>query len=126
MARYQSKSEMFTALYARGLVYLTSEKQMKLEVFVPNGSAGDSNRFPYARRLTDLSGKTIGEISNRLWAADRIFPVIRELLKQKYPDIKIVPYVELPSGADGIMDNEDLGELVLAKGCDAVIGASAG
>ena len=105
----------------------TSEKgKMTLEVFVPTGSALDSNKFPYARRLTDLNGKTIGEISNRLWASDRIFPVIRELLMQKFPDIKFVPYTEFPSGADQIMDNEDLGELVLAKGCDAVIGASAG
>jgi hypothetical protein len=99
---------------------------MKLEVFVPNGVALDSNKYPYARRLPDLNGKTIGEISNRLWASDRIFPLIRELLKQRYPDIKIVPYTEFPSGSDGLMDNEELGELVLAKGCDAVIGASAG
>lgn len=99
---------------------------MKLTVFVPTGSARDSNKFPYARRLRDLNGKTIGEISNRLWASDRVFPVIREALKQKFPGIKFVSYTELPSGADKIMDNEDLAELVLAKGCDAVIGASAG
>ena len=99
---------------------------MKLEVFAPNGSGRDSNKYPYARRLANLNGKTIGEISNRLWAADRIFPLIRDLLKQRFPDIRFVPYTEFPSGADRIMDNEDLGELVLAKGCDAVIGASAG
>ena len=99
---------------------------MKLEVFVPAGSGRDSNQYPYARRLENLNGKTIGEISNRLWASDRIFPLIRHLLKQRFPDVRFVPYNELPSGSDGIMDNEDLGELVLAKGCDAVIGSGAG
>ena len=99
---------------------------MKIEVFVPTGSGQDSNQYPYARRLEDLNGKTIGEISNRLWASDRIFPLIRELLKKRFPGVRFVPYTEFPSGSDRIMDNEDLGELALAKGCDAVIGASAG
>ena len=99
---------------------------MQLEVFDPRGSALDAKKYDYAPRLADLNGKTIGEISNRMWESDRIFPLIRDLLKKRYPDIKFVPYTEFPSGVDGISDNEDLGELVLAKGCDAVIGASAG
>jgi hypothetical protein len=98
---------------------------MKLEVFTPNGSGLASNKYPYGRRLEDLNGKTIGEISNRLWESDRIFPLIRDLLKKRFPDIKFVPYTEFPSGSDRIIDNEDLGELVLAKGCDAVIGSGA-
>ena len=98
---------------------------MQLEVFAPTGSGRDSNKYPYARRLADLNGKTIGEISNRLWESDRIFPLIRELLKQRFPDIRFVPYTEFPSGADHISDNEDLADLVVAKRCDAVIGSSA-
>jgi ABC-type amino acid transport substrate-binding protein len=99
---------------------------MKLEVFIPTGVALDSNKYSYARRLPDLNGKTIGEISNDAWEYDRVFPLIRELLKQRYPDIKIVPYTEFPSGSNNITDNEELADLVLAKGCDAMIGASAG
>ena len=98
---------------------------MELEVFVPTGFGQDSNKYPYARRLTDLNGKTIGEISNRLWESDRIFPVIRELLKKQYPDLKFIPYTDLPNTADKISDNEELADIVLAKGCDAVIGSSA-
>jgi hypothetical protein len=98
---------------------------MKLEVFVPGGASLDANKFPYAQRLPDLNGRTIGEISNSLWEANRIFPRIRELLRQRYPDIRIVPYTEFPSHADHIQDNEGLADLVLAKGCDAVIGSSA-
>lgn len=99
---------------------------MQLEVFIPTGSGLGSNQFPHGQRLEDLNGKIIGEISNGVWSSDRILPLIRDLLKKRYPDIRFVPYTELPSGVDGIMDNEELGELVLAKGCDAVIGASAG
>ena len=99
---------------------------MRLEVFNPTGSVRKSNSFSHARRLTDLNGKTIGEISNRLWEADRIFPVIRESLKQRFPDIKFVPYTEFLSGSAGIIDAENMGELALSKGCDAAIGASAG
>jgi hypothetical protein len=98
---------------------------MKLEVFTPHGTGLGSSKYSYGRRLEDLNGKTIGEISNRLWEADRMFPRIRELLKQRFPDIKFVSYTEFPSGSDRIVDNEDLAELVLAKGCDAVIGSGA-
>ena len=52
---------------------------MKLDVFNPCGSALDANKFQYAPRLADLNGKTIGEISNRIWESDRIFPLIRAL-----------------------------------------------
>jgi hypothetical protein len=103
-----------------------SEEKMKLEVFTPAGSEAVSNRYPYGRRLEDLNGKTIGEISNLLWESDRIFPLIRDLLKQRFPDIKFVSYTEFPSGSDKIIDNEDLAGLALAKGCDAVIGSGAG
>jgi hypothetical protein len=98
---------------------------MKLEVFDPRGSALDSNKYHYAPRLADLNGKTIGEISNRIWESDRIFPLIRELLKKRFPDIKFVPYTELPSGLDNIQDNDSIGDLIAAKGCDAVIGCCA-
>jgi hypothetical protein len=98
---------------------------MKLEVFDPRGVALDADKYHYARRLADLDGKTIGEISNRLWESDRIFPLMRELLKRRFPNIRFVPYTEFPSGSDRIIDNENLGELVLAKGCDAVIGSGA-
>jgi hypothetical protein len=98
---------------------------MKLEVFAPTGSARDANKFDYAPRLPDLNGKTIGEISNRLWEADRIFPRIREVLTARYPDIKFVPYLEFPHHPDHIQDNEALADMVLAKGCDAIIGSSA-
>lgn len=97
--------------------------KMQLELFDPRGFALDANKYQYAPRLIDLNGKTIGEISNRIWESDRIFPLIRELLKKRFPEIRFVPYTELPSGLDNIQDNDEIGEIVAAKGCDAVIGA---
>jgi len=98
---------------------------MKLDVFDPRGAALDADKYDYAPRLADLDGKTIGEISNRLWESDRIFPLIRDLLKKRLPNIKFVPYTELPSGVDNIQDKEDIGDIVASKGCDAVIGSGA-
>jgi hypothetical protein len=98
---------------------------MKLEVFDPRSAALDADKYHYAPRLADLNGKTIGEISNGLWESDRIFPRIRDLLQKRFPDIKFVPYTELPSGVDNIQDNENIGDIVAAKGCDAVIGGPA-
>ena len=98
---------------------------MGIEVFNPCGNTLGKNKFNYARRLDDLNGKTIGEISNMLWESHRIFPLIRDLLKRRYPEVRFVPYTELPHGADDIVDNEEIGDIVAAKKCDAVIGASA-
>jgi hypothetical protein len=58
---------------------------------------------------------------------DVTFPVIRRLLKQKYPDVKIVPYTEfyhLP-GSDVPEHQRELARQIVAtareKGCDALI-----
>lgn len=51
-----------------------------------------------AARPAGLNGKTIGEIWNEDFKGDVMFPAYRELLKQRYPDVKIVPYNELPHG----------------------------
>ena len=101
-------------------------KAMDLQILKPIGSAWEGEKVSFAQRLPDLNGKTIGEISNRAWESDRVFPAIREMLKKRYPDIKIVPYTEFPNGSANIVDNEKLPELVKAMGCDAVIGGAAG
>lgn len=99
---------------------------MQLEVFMPTGSKWVGDKIDFAKRLPDLNGKTIGEISNRAWEADRVFPYLRALLRKQFPDIKFVEYTELPNQSANIADNEELPDIVAAKGCDAVIGATAG
>ena len=101
---------------------------MKIEVFDPSGFSESMETSYYATRLTDLKGKTIGEISNGEhggWEVDRTFPMIRQLLEKRFPDIKVIPYTEFPSGVKGI-DVDNIGDIVAASGCDAVIGGNAG
>jgi len=78
----------------------------------------------HAPRLDTLNGKTICELSNGDWEANRILPYIRALLQRKFPDIKIIPYTEFPTGREQI-DSVGIGELVQRKGCDGAIISSA-
>ncbi len=71
-----------------------------------------------APRLNTLEGKTIGEIWNGLFRGPDTFPVLRELIKQRFPTAKIIPYTELPIG---FPDTATIGKAVREKGCDAVI-----
>ena len=48
-------------------------------------------------RLNTLAGKTVCMAWNRVFKADITLPTIGEQLKQIYPNIKIVPYTEMPA-----------------------------
>ena len=80
-----------------------------------------------APRLTDLNGKTVGEIWNGLFRGQDSFPIIRELLKKRYPGLTIIPYTEFPiqgvvGETAGIQERvDDAIALAIRKGCDAII-----
>ena len=98
---------------------------VKLEVFDPSGFTESAKPSLYASRLLDLNGKTICELSNGSgWEINRTFPLIRQLLSERFPNIRIIPYTEFPSGVQEI-DVDDIGNIVTIKGCDAVIGGNA-
>ncbi|MFC1934362.1 hypothetical protein ACFLWC_04035 [Chloroflexota bacterium] len=93
-----------------------------IEVYNPTGTMEITQL--YAPRLADLSGKTICELSNFMWEDRRIFPLIRELLQKRFPDVKIIPFTEFPNiyGAEPDVLSEALRE----KGCDgAIVGNAA-
>ena len=103
------------------------EKRMeKLAVVSPLGlpvvKAGGS-----APRLDTLAGKTIGEVWNGVFKGNITFPVVRKLLQQKYPDLKIIPYTEFPHAphSDNPARQKELANEVIAiaqrHGCDALI-----
>ena len=48
-----------------------------------------------APRLDTLAGKTVCLVWNQAFQADITLPAIAEALKEKYPDIKIIPYTEI-------------------------------
>jgi hypothetical protein len=80
-----------------------------------------------ASRLKDLDGKTIGETWNGDFKGDVTFPIIRKLLQERYPGIRIVPFSEFPylHGADNPAQQKHLAQQIAARavelGCDAVI-----
>ncbi|MBI2906883.1 MAG: hypothetical protein HYX92_04425 [Chloroflexi bacterium] len=91
---------------------------MTLEVYDPCG--GVETTQVHAPRLDTLAGKTICEISNACWEDRRTFSLLRGLLRERFPDLRIIPHTEFPMGSRQI-DIETLGEMVKAKGCDAAI-----
>jgi len=93
-----------------------------LDVHNPTGSCEVIQR--HARRLTDLNAKTICELSNGSWDDQRTFPFIRKLLQSRFPGLKIVPFSEFPVGSERI-DNDSTIEMLLQKGCDALITGNA-
>jgi hypothetical protein len=80
-----------------------------------------------APRLPDLNGKKIAEIWNGVFKGEQTFPVIREELKARFPDVEIIPYTEFPHvyGSDNPREQRELAKrlaaLAIEKGCDAAI-----
>ena len=95
-----------------------------LEVYDPTGAIEVTQLF--SPRLADLHGKTICELSNDSWEADRTFPVIRELLQRQFPTAKIIPYTEFAKGNRELENARNIGDVVKQKGCQAAILGNAG
>jgi hypothetical protein len=97
------------------------------EVLQPTGEAA-FDAVHLAPRLDTLNGKTICEVWNTGYRGDRTFPKIRELLKQRYPEVNIVPYTEFPFTRHYNIDEilKDLPHLFQEKGCDALISGNGG
>jgi len=101
--------------------------EMKLEVVCPLGTPS-VQPIPPAPRLKTLEGKTIGEIWNGGFAGEISFPIIREMLRKRYPGVRIIPYTEFPLVTIASLWPERKAKTLEAvrkalsdKGCDAVI-----
>lgn len=95
---------------------------VKLKVFNPLPAVTITAKN--APRLDTLNGKTICEISaTGYWRSQQTFPIIRKLLQRKFPNVKIVPYTELPIGRTDRypVPLDKVEELLKSKGCDAVL-----
>ncbi|MBI2908488.1 MAG: hypothetical protein HYX92_12660 [Chloroflexi bacterium] len=79
--------------------------------------------LPLASRKDDLSGKTVCELWEWLFRGDEIFPIVRELLSQRYPGIKFVDYTAFGDthGAKEKAVIAALPEMLRKQGCQAVI-----
>ncbi|HWC28762.1 MAG TPA: hypothetical protein VG845_01660 [Dehalococcoidia bacterium] len=102
-----------------------------IEVISPLGLPGIRNSS-IAPRLGTLDGKTIGEVYNHHFKGDQMFGLYRELLKQRYPGVRIIPYTELPAsfvGGDTATHRriaQEVAAQAKQKGCDALITGNGG
>ena len=105
--------------------------QNEIDVISPVGLPGTQNQA-IAPRLDSLAGKTVGEVYNHHFKGDQMFALYRQLLKQRYPDVRIVPYTELPAsfvGGDTAYHRrvaQEVAAQAKAKGCDALITGNGG
>jgi hypothetical protein len=103
----------------------------KDEVISPVGISAVSPRN-IAPRLGHLRGKTIGETWNEDFKGDLMFPIYRELLREHYPGVKVIPYTEFPSSTlRGTPEYQwevarRIAALAKEKGCDALISGNGG
>lgn len=102
----------------------TKTGMTKLEVFNPQSDIAVTGGN--AARLDALNGKTICEVyTTGDYGGDRTFPVIRELLRERFPDVKIVPYTEFAIGQPKATPRwgpyDQVAEILRDKECDAVL-----
>ncbi len=82
---------------------------------------------PMAERLETLEGKTIGQLWDRIFRGDEIFPVLEAGLKQRFPGVEFVNYDVFGSthGADEHQVLTNLPAKLKTLGVDAVISGMA-
>ena len=76
-----------------------------------------------AKAVSDLSGKTIAEVWDYIFRGDLIYPIIRDLLRERYPGIKFVDYTHF-GNTHGPKQREivaGLSQKLRDLRCDAVI-----
>ena len=106
-------------------------KNENFEVITPLGSETIQGKGA-AKRLDTLNGKTVCEMWNGDFKGDFTFPIYRELLKERFPDVRIIPFTEFPySSLRGTPAHQrELDDQMVAlakeKGCDAVITGNGG
>ena len=89
-----------------------------LEVFDPSGATEITKL--HAPRLEALDGKTIALLSDDMWQAHRMLPLIREYLEATYPTATVIPETALPMGTR-LIDREETVDLLVEKGVDAAV-----
>lgn len=76
-----------------------------------------------AKAVSDLSGKTVAEVWDYIFRGDLIYPILRDLLRARFPGIRFVDYSHF-GNIHGPRQREivaGLADKLRALGCDAVI-----
>ena len=76
-----------------------------------------------APRIPDLNGKTIGELWDRNFRGETIYPLAREYIRARFPGVKFVDYSNFDNfhGPNAENAAARLPGQLSAQGCDAVI-----
>lgn len=99
-----------------------------MRVVNPKGKELPKTKTSLSPRLETLNGKTVCEIWNAGFKGETVFPIIEELLRKRFPDVKIIPYTEFPLvsikslGPETEADTlEAVRKAVIDNKCDALI-----
>lgn len=105
----------------------------KYEVVSPLGETVVSKKRIVPRYLDTLNGKTVCEIWNEEFRGQITLPIVREMLRKRYPDVNVIPYTEFPTStinrqtaAETVKTLEAIRVALLEKRCDVVITAEGG
>ncbi len=74
-------------------------------------------------RVSDLTNKTVCELSDYGFKSEEIFPIVREVLQKRYAGINFIEYTGF-GRISGVKEDElmaSLPEYLRANGADAVI-----
>lgn len=80
-------------------------------------------------RIADLNGKTVCQVWNGSYQADKVFRALGDALKERFPNVNIVPWHELPKVShfgDVGKCLKEMREAAIQKRCDAVITSTGG
>lgn len=104
----------------------------KLEVISPAGEPAVEEKA-ITSSINSLEGKTVCEVWNGSFEGQVSFPIIAEMLRKKFPSVKVIPYTEFPlfpvtslSPEKKREKLEALRAALIAKRCDAVIAGNGG
>jgi hypothetical protein len=89
-----------------------------LHVYDPSG-ASEITRL-HAKRMASLDNKNIAMISDDMWQAHRVLPMIREYLEANFPGIEVIPETSFPMGSTAI-DRDQTADMLVERGVDAVV-----
>ena len=85
-----------------------------------------------SRHIDTLEGKTIGEVYNNHFKGELMFQTYRQLFKDKFPGVKVIPFTEFPRvfvGGDPESQKKtarEIAALAKERGCDAIITGNGG
>ncbi len=82
----------------------------RYKVVYPAGTQATKEK-PVSASLPDLNGKVIGELWNGGFRGDETFPIIREAIRERYPDVTFVEHTVFGNFHDPSIEAQKMKEL---------------